>query len=386
VRRQLVIAAVATLLAACSNAQPTGPIGSLAAAEPSVDVPTGWSRTLAPTLDGISTIGRLAYGTGGYVALADFSAWHSGDGLTWSSVKQVGDQPRAILPATASSGRWIVGGWTSTGAESTPGPSGQPAGSGAPTALSATCPAGPVATAQFSSSLDGATWTTGPRDPSFRTYVVGQLAVDPRGGGTWAVGANSCAEGLAPHSMSWFSTDGTSWTPRPAAGVDGLMTGVAAIGTRLLAVGASTDDPGATVVRGLAWTMDPATGTWSSAVVVPDAPALGQAYGLNGTAYVIARGLTPTVWSSSDLTTWQATTFPGSGPRMLVPVEAPGGAWLAAAASDGIYGLAADGSWMRLAGASDKILALTTGPDGLLAIAMSADGLGVVWQGPATRP
>ncbi|HEY2916313.1 MAG TPA: hypothetical protein VGI98_03765 [Candidatus Limnocylindrales bacterium] len=388
-RRQLVIAAIATLLGGCGSPTPSGSAGPSGAAEPSVAVPVGWTRTLAPTFDGISTIGRLAAGPGGFVALADFSAWRSPDGLTWTPVKQVGDQPRAILAPVGLGGRWIAGGWVEA-----PTASGSPAATGStvsgtpapPTPMSATCPAGPIAIAQFSSSPDGATWTIGPTDPSFRTYVVGQLAADPGGTGTWAVGANSCAEGLEPRSMSWFSADGLSWSARPTTSVDGLMTGIAAVGDRLVAVGASTDDPGATGAQGLAWTMTPASGTWSAATVIPGAAPLGQAYALDGTAYAIARGVQPTVWSSTDLTTWQATAFPGNGPRMLVAVNGSGGTWLAASASDGIYGLRPDGSWTRLAGATDKIEALTMGPDGLLAIGLSADGHGVIWQGPTSRP
>jgi hypothetical protein len=378
-RRRLSLAAIAILVGGCGGPNPGSSPTASGAAQPSVEVPSGWTRTLAPVFDGISTIGRLASGPNGFVALADFSAWQSGDGLAWKPLKQVGDQPRAVLAPTGSGGRWIAAGWTTA-------PGAGP--SAAATPISSSCPSGPIATAQFSSSSDGRTWMIGPADPSFTTYVVGQLAPDPAGSGAWAVGANSCAEGVAPASRTWFSADGVAWSARPASPVSGLMTGIASVGGRLVAVGASTDDPGATSVQGLAWTMDPAVGAWSKAAIVAVAPALGQAYALDGAAYAIGRGIVPMVWSSTDAVTWHATPFPGNGPRMLVPVAGAGGGpgWLAASATDGIYGLGADGTWTRLAGATDKIEALAVGPGGLLAIGLTPDGHGVIWQGPLTRP
>ena len=382
-RRQRLFGALtilATLGAGCT-ATTASPPTSGTAPGPSVDIPPGWTRTLVPTFDGIATIGRLAYGSGGYVALADFSAWHSPDGLTWTSIKGVGDQPRAILPGTGTQ-PWIVGGWTTAG-----GGAAAPTPTPAPTPVSDSCPAGPTAQAQFSSSSDGATWTIGSTDPSFTGYVVGQLASDPSPspGGAWAVGANSCAEGLPPRSMSWFSGDGRAWVAKPATAVDGLMSGVAAVGSKLVAVGASSDDARATI-QGLAWTRDPAAGAWSKPAVVTGAPALGQVFAFQGSAYATDRAVEPELWTSSDLATWTKVDFPGSGPRSFAVVGGAQSPWLAAASPDGIYGLRTDGSWVRLAGATDTIEAIVATPTGLLAIAQSADGHGAIWQGPATLP
>jgi hypothetical protein len=396
VRRQLGIAAVAIgLIAACtsepasiapSGLGPGPSVGTTAVARsaPSASagstLPPGWTRTLAPSFDGINTIGRVVGGPAGYVAISDFSAWRSSDGQTWARIQVPVEGPRAMIPSGETS--WIAGGWQQL--QSATGPTGHALGD---VRLAATCAGGGIVGAQFAWSPDGQSWTAAPSDPSFRTYFVGEIAASPDGSGYWSVGSNSCAEGLGatPRSQTWFSTDGRAWTPRLPIVTSGLMIGIAAVGDRLVAVGGHSDDPNLGSA-GLAWTLVRGGTAWSAPKPIGDeASPLRQVIVAGATAYAWNAASDP-VWSSTDLVTWHSTPMPDDQTVDLAAVTGPSGSWLAAASYSGIYGLSAGGSWVRLAGGSDAIVALGAGPEGLVAIGNTAEGRGVVWQGPLTPP
>lgn len=376
-RRQLVTAAVAILAAGCTSTV-SPPLPASTAPGPSVTVPPGWTRTLVPALDGISTIGRIGAGPSGFVALADFSAWHSTDGVAWSSVKIGIDQPRAVR--SNAQGHWVAAGWHQLSAA--PAESQLP---GAP-ASQGTCPRGPLVGAQFATSDDGVTWTPATPLPAFETYFVGELAVPPNGVGYMAVGSNSCSEGLPPASLSWGSFDGKVWDAATERVSTGLMLGAEFLRTgAVVAVGVSSDDTSAPA-DALAWILTPTARIWSKpTVVAAGGGPLSQVVVVNDAAYAWGPGSSH-VYRSTDGVTWSALPFPGDHPDDLVSVGTGSTAWLAGCSSAGIVGLTPAGTWVPIAGEPDNIRALAAGPSGLLAIGSTTDGHGVVWQGPATLP
>jgi hypothetical protein len=295
---------------------------------------TGSADTLAWHRLGVIPAARVNGVVGfdeGYVALegSTGSVWFSADGASWKNVKLPfeGDRSEAtdanglLGRVIATNGRelLVVGGYSHT-----------PCGLTEPdsTGGGPDCSISPIAWI----SDDGVAWRR-----AYTGHGKGELsefvAAWPLAEGGWAAALSDWSGESLGGKMLWHSADGMSWaatvqvSPAGWEGYDRAPVGVeSASGRYLLAAsGWQPDTTLATTSDGASWSVLDGFPGRGAEVFVGTAPAGDRSTwvlaGRNGWDVDAGRAGAPTIWSSSDGTSWKSQKLPVGPPAVAEDPE-----------------------------------------------------------------
>ncbi len=157
-------------------------------------------------------------------------------------------------------------------------------------------------------SVDGVTWERPEVDPAVFEEGTLLTAVTGGGPGLVAVGLEQTQEGGSAAAI-WVSEDGFNWSQAPAieefAEISRVPLGVAASGSRLVAVGSGSDEQG---IFGRIWISDDGL-AWTLALELPDVELINVTAGGPGflaLGSVVNQDGFPVVavWASEDGISW----------------------------------------------------------------------------------
>lgn len=171
-------------------------------------------------------------------------------------------------------------------------------------------------------SLDLAHWTRNPTEPRFAWLLASFLAANERG--FVLLGANKHGDSY------WRSADGTSWTP--ISGIDGAVTGLAAVDGRFVAVGADATGAAAWMSEdGVAWTRvaTPQGVGPIAALAAGPTGLLGISAAMSWASDAPPSGLAGGVMASPDGRTWRGWHAAAFDDAMVAYVVAIDGGYVA---------------------------------------------------------